>query len=149
MPCAPSPFHCAPAYVGARRAWTPHQSLISLPIIHLPSHLENQRRPPRPGRRRPIVGNRVLQLVDDAEQHRLALAGVAFDPEQSGVVVVAPSLEVGVIEDPTVRAAPFRHSVATGAHGSVRLDGLVYVDSGLPLLLLSFLFLLSGLETVP
>ena len=45
-----------------------------------------------------------LQLVDDAaEQHGLALAGVAFDPEQPALSVAVPSSELGVVEDLAVR----------------------------------------------
>jgi hypothetical protein len=36
-------------------------------------------------------------------QHRLSLTGVALDPEQPALVVVAPPLEVGIVEDPAVR----------------------------------------------
>jgi hypothetical protein len=42
-------------------------------------------------------------FIDDAaDQHRLAFAGVAFDPEQPALFVVAPLLEVGMFEDPLI-----------------------------------------------
>ena len=48
---------------------------------------------------------RGAQFVDDtAEQHGLALAGIALDPEQSALLVVTPLLKIGVAEDPAVRA---------------------------------------------
>ena len=46
----------------------------------------------------------LLQLVDDAaEQHGLALARVALDPEQAAVGIVAPLAEIVVVKDPAVR----------------------------------------------
>ena len=45
-----------------------------------------------------------FQFVDNAtEEHRVTLAGVSLDPEQSCVFVVAPSREVVMVEDPAVR----------------------------------------------
>jgi hypothetical protein len=47
---------------------------------------------------------RLLQLVDNpTEQHRLTLAGIALDPDHSALLVVAPSPEVDVFENPLVR----------------------------------------------
>ena len=46
-----------------------------------------------------IVGSRLRLADDTAEQHRLAFPRIARDPEQSALLVIAPSLEVGVFED--------------------------------------------------
>ena len=57
------------------------------------------------------VSDGLFQLIDNAaEQHRLALAGSALDPQQPVLFVIAPSLEVGIVEDPAVRA-PLVHLV--------------------------------------
>ncbi len=46
----------------------------------------------------------LLQLVDDAaEQHGLALARVALDPEQVALGIVAPLQKLAVAEHPYVR----------------------------------------------
>jgi ABC-type multidrug transport system fused ATPase/permease subunit len=47
---------------------------------------------------------RDLKLVNDtAEQHCLALARIFLDPEQKALSIVAPSLEIVVVENPTVQ----------------------------------------------
>ena len=47
--------------------------------------------------------------MNAAEQHRLTLARIALDPEQVALVVIVPSLEIFVIEDPAVRVPPAGH----------------------------------------
>jgi len=50
-------------------------------------------------------GGILLQFVYyAAEQHRLALAGITPDPEQSALFVIVPLLKFGIFEDPAVRA---------------------------------------------
>jgi hypothetical protein len=44
-----------------------------------------------------------VELLDDAaEQHCLAPAGATLDPKQLALFVVAPMLEIGMVEDPGV-----------------------------------------------
>src|SRR5436190_2107444 len=69
--------------------------------------------------REAVVRSRPLQLIDDAaEQHGLALAGVAPDPEQA-VLPVAPSLKVRVVQYP---AAQVRQQASFGLHDAFLVE---------------------------
>jgi hypothetical protein len=50
------------------------------------------------------ASRRPFQFVDNAaEQHRLALAWVALNPEQEALRIVAPPSEISVVEDLAVQ----------------------------------------------
>ncbi|RSL58324.1 hypothetical protein CEP51_014088 [Fusarium floridanum] len=89
----------------------------------------------------------LLQFVNDAaQQHRLALARIAFDPEQLALWIVTPSPKFVIIEDPAVRVPKQAALCSFDARLVVSRVGLAQVFQALlvPVVLVS-LFLLPCL----